>query len=88
VDALPSVKLAHACTLENADLNRIADAAFFAGNVGQVVEGLRDSSGDPDVVVVDPPRAGLPGKALRRLGRIGARRVATCRATRRRSPRT
>ncbi len=64
-----------ACALENADLNGIVNAAFFAGNVGQVVEELRDRSGDPDVVVVDPPRAGLAGKALRRLGRIGAPRV-------------
>ena len=27
------------------------------------------------MVVVDPPRAGLAGKALRRLGRIGAPRL-------------
>jgi 23S rRNA (uracil1939-C5)-methyltransferase len=64
-----------ACALENAELNRITNAAFFAGNVGQVVRELRDRSGDPDVVVVDPPRAGLAGKALRRLGEIGAPRV-------------
>jgi 23S rRNA (uracil1939-C5)-methyltransferase len=64
-----------ACALENADLNGIANAAFFAGNVGQVTEELRERSGDPDVVVVDPPRAGLAGKALRRLGEIGAPRV-------------
>jgi 23S rRNA (uracil1939-C5)-methyltransferase len=61
--------------LENADLNGITNAAFFAGNVGQAIEELRDRSGPPDVVVVDPPRAGLAGKALRRLGRIGARRI-------------
>jgi 23S rRNA (uracil1939-C5)-methyltransferase len=64
-----------ACALENADLNGITNAAFFAGNVGQVVEELRERSGDPDVVVVDPPRAGLAGKALRRLGELGAPRV-------------
>lgn len=64
-----------ACALENADLNGVTNAAFFAGNVGQVVEELRERSGDPDVVVVDPPRAGLAGKALRRLGEIGAPRV-------------
>ena len=64
-----------ACALENADLNEISNAAFFAGNVGDVVEELRDRSGAPDVVVVDPPRAGLAGKALRRLGRIGAPRI-------------
>jgi 23S rRNA (uracil1939-C5)-methyltransferase len=39
------------------------------------VEELRERSGDPDVVVVDPPRAGLAGKALRRLGELGAPRV-------------
>jgi 23S rRNA (uracil1939-C5)-methyltransferase len=61
--------------IENADLNGITNTAFFAGNVGQAVEELRDHSGEPDVVVVDPPRAGLAGKALRRLGRIGAGRI-------------
>jgi 23S rRNA (uracil1939-C5)-methyltransferase len=61
--------------IENAELNGITNTAFFAGNVGQAIEELRDRSGDPDVVVVDPPRAGLAGKALRRLGRIGARRI-------------
>jgi 23S rRNA (uracil1939-C5)-methyltransferase len=64
-----------ACALENAELNGIANAAFFAGNVGQVVEDLLERSGPPDVVVVDPPRAGLAGKALRRLGAIGAPRL-------------
>jgi 23S rRNA (uracil1939-C5)-methyltransferase len=64
-----------ACALENADLNGITNAAFFAGNVGQSLEELHERSGDPDVVVVDPPRAGLAGKALRRLGRIGAQRI-------------
>src|SRR5213078_2011109 len=64
-----------ACALENAELNGVTNAAFFAGNVGQVVDELVDRSGPPDVVVVDPPRAGLAGKALRRLGRIGAPRL-------------
>jgi len=64
-----------ACALENAELNGIPNAAFFAGNVGQVVEELLERSGPPDVIVVDPPRAGLAGKALRRLGRVGAPRL-------------
>jgi 23S rRNA (uracil1939-C5)-methyltransferase len=64
-----------ACALENADLNGVANAAFFAGDVGQAIEELRERSGDPDVVVVDPPRAGLSNKAVRRLGRIGAPRI-------------
>ncbi len=64
-----------ACALENAEVNGITNAAFFAGNVGQVVDELVDRSGSPDVVVVDPPRAGLAGKALRHLGRLGAPRL-------------
>jgi 23S rRNA (uracil1939-C5)-methyltransferase len=64
-----------ACALENAELNGVSNAAFFAGNVGQVTQELLDRSGAPDLVVVDPPRAGLAGKALRRLGEIGAPRL-------------
>ncbi len=64
-----------ACALENADLNEIANAAFYAGDVGQAIEELKDRSGSPELVVVDPPRAGLSNKAVRRLGRIGAQRI-------------
>jgi 23S rRNA (uracil1939-C5)-methyltransferase len=64
-----------ACAIENAELNGIGNAAFFAGNVGQVLRDLRDRAGDPDLVVVDPPRAGLAGKALKRLGELAAPRV-------------
>ncbi len=64
-----------ACAIENADANGIANAKFFAGNVGQSLEELVEQAGPPDVVVVDPPRAGLAGKALRRTGALGARRI-------------
>jgi 23S rRNA (uracil1939-C5)-methyltransferase len=64
-----------ACALENADLNGISNAAFFAGEVGASLEELRDRAGPPDVVVVDPPRAGLSNKALRRLGRLEASKI-------------
>jgi 23S rRNA (uracil1939-C5)-methyltransferase len=64
-----------ACALDNAELNGITNAAFFAGNVGQSIEDLRARAGDPDIVVVDPPRAGLAGKALKRLGETGAPRI-------------
>jgi 23S rRNA (uracil1939-C5)-methyltransferase len=64
-----------ACALENAERNGVGNVAFFAGNVGQVVRELRDRSGTPGVVVVDPPRAGLAGKALKRLAEIGSPRI-------------
>ncbi len=64
-----------ACALENAELNGIANTAFFAGEVGESLEELADRAGKPDVVVVDPPRAGLSGKALRRMARLEAARI-------------
>jgi 23S rRNA (uracil1939-C5)-methyltransferase len=64
-----------ACALENADLNEISNAAFFAGETADAVAELHDRAGDPDVIVVDPPRAGLSNKAVRRLGRLEARRI-------------
>ncbi len=64
-----------ACAIENAELNGIENARFFAGNVGQTIEELREEAGTPDLVVVDPPRAGLAGKALRRTGALGAARI-------------
>jgi 23S rRNA (uracil1939-C5)-methyltransferase len=64
-----------ACAIENAAANGITNVAFFAGDVGRSIEELRERSGAPDVVVVDPPRAGLSGKAIRQIGRLGAPRI-------------
>jgi 23S rRNA (uracil1939-C5)-methyltransferase len=64
-----------ACAVENAELNGLANAAFFAGDVGADVEELLDRAGRPDVVVVDPPRAGLAGKALKRVAALEAPRL-------------
>ncbi|HEX6762873.1 MAG TPA: 23S rRNA (uracil(1939)-C(5))-methyltransferase RlmD [Gaiellaceae bacterium] len=64
-----------ACAIENAELNAVGNAAFFAGNVGDALQELRQRAGEPGLVFVDPPRAGLAGKALRRLGEIGAPRI-------------
>jgi 23S rRNA (uracil1939-C5)-methyltransferase len=64
-----------ACAVENAELNGVTNAAFFAGEVGADVEELRDRAGPPDVVVVDPPRAGLAGKSLERVAALAAPRL-------------
>ena len=64
-----------ACALENAELNGIANAAFYAGEVGEAIDDLSERAGAPDVAVVDPPRAGLSGKALRRLARLEPKRI-------------
>ncbi len=64
-----------ACAIENAGLNGITNAAFFAGEVGRSLDELAGRAGPPDLVVVDPPRAGLSGKALRALARLEAPRI-------------
>ncbi|MGH3057008.1 MAG: 23S rRNA (uracil(1939)-C(5))-methyltransferase RlmD, partial [Gaiellaceae bacterium] len=64
-----------ACAVENAQLNGLPNAAFFAGDVARDVEELRDRAGPPDVVVVDPPRAGLAGKSLRHVAGLEAPRL-------------
>jgi 23S rRNA (uracil1939-C5)-methyltransferase len=64
-----------ACALENAELNGISNAAFFAGETADSLAELRERAGAPDIIVVDPPRAGLSNKALRRLGRLEAPRI-------------
>ena len=64
-----------ACAIENAELNGISNAAFFAGEVGRSLQELQERSGPPDVVVVDPPRAGLSGKTVARVGALEAGRI-------------
>ncbi len=47
---------------ENAALNGLTNCEFFAGDVYKVLEG--EDFDKPDVIVVDPPRAGIQPKAL------------------------
>ncbi len=64
-----------ACAIENASLNGLVNAAYFAGDVAEALEDLVPRSGAPDVIVVDPPRAGLPKKALARVAELNAKRL-------------
>jgi 23S rRNA (uracil1939-C5)-methyltransferase len=61
--------------IENATLNSIDNARFFAGDVRLVMRELLEQSGKPDVVVVDPPRAGLSQKVVRRIIETEAQRI-------------
>jgi len=53
--------------ITNARRNGIDNTQFFAGDVRLALPELVERAGRPDVVVVDPPRAGLSKKAVRRL---------------------
>ena len=69
------VEEAVADAIENARLNGIDNAQFFAGDVRTAMRPLLERSGKPDVVVVDPPRAGLSQKVVRRVLEAEAERV-------------
>ena len=61
--------------IENAKLNGIDNTKFFAGDVRLVMRELLEQSGSPDVIVVDPPRAGLSQKVVRRIIEAEAQRI-------------
>jgi 23S rRNA (uracil1939-C5)-methyltransferase len=60
---------------ENARLNEIHNASFYAGDVRTSMGDLVAEAGRPDVVVVDPPRAGLSQKVVRRIIEASPRRI-------------
>jgi 23S rRNA (uracil1939-C5)-methyltransferase len=52
---------------ENARRNGIANARFVCADARLGVQPLLQEAGRPDVLVVDPPRAGLSKKVVRRV---------------------
>jgi 23S rRNA (uracil1939-C5)-methyltransferase len=61
--------------IENARINEIDNARFFAGDVRVALGELAKTAGTPDVVVVDPPRAGLSQKIVRRILETAPKRI-------------
>jgi 23S rRNA (uracil1939-C5)-methyltransferase len=60
---------------ENARRNGIENANFRVGDARKEIRPLIAEAGKPDVVVVDPPRAGLSKKIVRRLIECEAPRI-------------
>jgi len=53
---------------ENAALNNITDASFFAGDVIDICnDDFFAAHGKPDVIITDPPRAGMHEKLVRKI---------------------
>ena len=61
------VEAAVADAIENARLNEIANARSSPATSALAMRELVERAGTPDVVVVDPPRAGLSQKVVRRI---------------------
>jgi len=72
---LELVEDAVADAIANARLNEIDNARFFAGDVRLALRELSERAGRPDVLVLDPPRAGLSQKVMRRIIETAPRRI-------------
>ena len=72
---LEIVEDAIADAIENARLNEIDNAHFYAGNVRLALSELVEKAGRPDVMVLDPPRAGLSQKIVRRVIEAAPKRI-------------
>jgi 23S rRNA (uracil1939-C5)-methyltransferase len=53
--------------IANARINEVDNARFFAGDVRLALSELVAKAGRPDLLIVDPPRAGLSQKVVRRI---------------------
>ncbi len=61
---------------ENALLNQIHHAAFFAGDVTEICDDqFFETHGRPDLIVSDPPRAGMSEKLIAKLLEIAAEKI-------------
>jgi 23S rRNA (uracil1939-C5)-methyltransferase len=72
---LEIVDEAVANAITNARRNGIRNAKFFAGDVRLALRELVDEASRPDVCIVDPPRAGLSQKVVRRIIEAAPRRI-------------
>jgi len=72
---LEVVEPAVADAIRNARENEIDNARFYAGDVRLALRELAEEAGRPDVVVVDPPRAGLSQKVVRRVIEAAPKRI-------------
>jgi len=72
---LEIVEPAVADAIANAKRNEISNARFFAGDVRLALRELVDEASRPDVCMIDPPRAGLSQKVVRRIVEAAPRRI-------------
>ncbi|UPT66199.1 MAG: 23S rRNA (uracil(1939)-C(5))-methyltransferase RlmD [Sphingobacteriales bacterium JAD_PAG50586_3] len=60
----------------NADMNNLTNTAFYAGDMKDVLnDEFIAANGKPDVIVTDPPRAGMHEDVVKKIVEIGAKRV-------------
>lgn len=61
---------------ENAALNNLAHCSFYAGDVASIcTDDFFETHGRPDVIITDPPRAGMHEKLVQQILKIAAPKV-------------
>jgi 23S rRNA (uracil1939-C5)-methyltransferase len=69
------VEGAVADAIAGAARNAVTSARFFAGDTRTALPELLARTGRPDVIVIDPPRAGLSKKVVHRIVEASPRRI-------------
>jgi 23S rRNA (uracil1939-C5)-methyltransferase len=69
------IERAVADAIAGARRNEIVNASFFAGDTRLALPELLERAGRPDVLVVDPPRAGLSKKVVHRIIDAAPKRI-------------
>ena len=59
----------------NASRNQVNNVEFYAADVGKFLLEYPEYAGKIDTIVLDPPRAGISPKALKRVIELGAQRL-------------
>src|SRR3954447_4620527 len=75
VVGLEIAETAVADAIENARINEVQNASFFAGDARLALRELVEREGKPDLAVIDPPRAGLSQKIVRRIVEAAPSRI-------------
>ena len=62
--------------LENSKFNNISNSSFFAGDIVKVLDDqFVEENGKPDVIITDPPRAGMHEKVVQQILKISPQKV-------------
>ncbi|MFB9973351.1 23S rRNA (uracil(1939)-C(5))-methyltransferase RlmD [Allobacillus sp. SKP2-8] len=59
----------------NATENDVHNTYFLANNARNGIDEVREKFGQPNLLLVDPPRSGAGGKVMRRIGRAQPKRI-------------
>src|SRR5918998_5589451 len=74
VIGLEIVESAVADAIENARVNEMVNVSFYAGDARLALRDLVEREGKPELAIIDPPRAGLSQKVVRRIVDAGPSR--------------